>query len=620
MSSLVRIAVLVALLCALVYANALYNGFVYDDWDLVVHNRWLREGPITEAFTRGFWASSRGGSFYYRPVVSLSYRLDQAIWGVRPFGYHLTNILLHAATSILVLILASRWLSSLRAAAAAAALFAVHPVHTQSVTWIAGRTDLLATVFLLMALALIHRGVGPAGTRAPRSGPPPPPSPTLLAAGLLFLALALLSKEMAVTFPALLALHAWFVTREGGFASRRSRMRPWLPPLAASAIVVAAWLLLRMAVVGSAAGFADDPHAWWHPAEGSASRLMAIPLIAAFYIGRILLPLWLGFESGIEPAGGLLRPMSWIAAAGVALTILFAYRMRRRQPAVPFGIAWALVALLPVLNIFPIFESAMEHFAYLPSVGLILAATAAGAALIRMPEVKVAALVILVVLLGGRTMARNGDWRDEESFWRITTRDTPSARAWNNLGLHLRERGDLEGASEALGEVLRLRPDLASSHSNLGVLDAAAGRRTLAIRRFNEALAIDPVNADALYNLALVLESNELGERYGTGFPADEALAAYRRLLEAHPGHAEGWTNIGVLHEVLGRHDEASAAWERAIAAAPTLPEPRLFLADALWDRGERGRAAKLYARYLELETREGPDPVRARERTGPSL
>ena len=149
-----RSFILVALLCIVAYANALPGGFVYDDFDLIVNNAWLSEGSLLEAFRQGYWETSRGGSFYYRPMISLSYKLDHAVWGKDPFGYHLRNLGLHLVTSLMVLVLATRWLSSWGAGLAAAAIFAVHPVHTQSVTWIAGRTDLLAAFFFLAATSI----------------------------------------------------------------------------------------------------------------------------------------------------------------------------------------------------------------------------------------------------------------------------------------------------------------------------------------------------------------------------------------------------------------------------------------------------------------------------------
>lgn len=775
-STLPRLAVLVLLIVGAVYANALLCGFVYDDWDLVVRNPWLREGRLAEAFRSGYWESSRGGSFYYRPVVSISYWVDHALWGTSPFGYHLRNVALHAASSVLVLLLAARWLSSRPAALAVAALFAVHPVHTQSVTWIAGRTDLLAALFCLLALLLFQAGADRL-SRAPRGSTPVDGSPhsharagpatetldegsttsmeaptrrpagaqdtsetlhdggatsiepasgtardvlperlvrdpfapirtrlaahLLITAGLAAVALALLSKEMAVTFPALLLLHALLVSRAGdasllgasasaavgherqgarttsaagteaagravveregeapggaeasrhaaaaprpagaggwnaggghepgagaaagwglpdayGGGSLIERLKPWTLPLAGSIVLVLGWLWLRTAVVGTAVGYADDPHAWWHPADGTRSRLLAVPLIIAFYLRRLIFPLRLGFESGIQPVRDAADLALWSTAAGTALLGFLAWRLRGRRPAASFGILWLLISLLPVLNILPVFESAMEHFAYLPSVGFTVAAVAIGRGLVRRPDPRVALCVGLAVVLGVRTMARNGDWKDEETFWRITVRDTPSARAWNNLGLHLRDAGDLEGASEALEKVREIRPDLASSWSNLGAVEAARGRRAEALRLFHEALAVDPAHRDSLYNLALVLETNALGERYGAGSSPGEAVATYRRLLAAHPDHAEGWTNLGVLLERLARPAEAAQAFESAIRAAPDLAEPHLFLADLLWERGERARAADLYRRYLEIGGA-GEDAARALARS----
>jgi len=432
-------------------------------------------------------------------------------------------------------------------------------------------------------------------------------------AGLASVALALLSKEMAATFPALLLLHIFIMRGE----TDAPRWRSWALPLAGSILLVGGWLLLRATIVGVPIGFADDPHAWWHPADGTSARLLAVPLILSFYLRRLVFPLSLGFESGLEPLHDVADPALWSGVAGIALLAGLAFRFRRRQPSVTFGILWLLISLLPVLNILPVFEPAMEHFAYLPSVGFAVAAVAVGRAIVRKPEARVALCVGLIILLGVRTMIRNGDWKDEETFWRITVRDTPSARAWNNLGLRLREKGDLEGAAEALEEVRRLRPDLPSSHANLGVVEAARGRRSEAIRLFHEALSVDPAHRDSLYNLALTLETDALGERYGQGFPADETLAAYRSLLAAHPDHAEGWTNLGVLFERLGRPAEAREAFEAAIRSAPALAEPHLFLADLLWTGGHREKAADLYRRYLELAPGGEGAPI-ARSRATP--
>jgi tetratricopeptide (TPR) repeat protein len=600
-----RRALLIAALCLGAYANALPNGFVYDDWDLVVRNVRLREGGVLDAVRGGYWEGSRGGSFYYRPVVSLSFLVDHRIWGERPLGYHLTNVLLHTACSLLVLALATVWLRSPGAGLAAAALFAVHPVHTQSVAWIAGRTDVLAALFFLAALALHHR--------AERAAAASRPGALGLRAGAhAATGLALLSKEMAVTFPAALALHGALVGGRRGPEDRR-----WRIAAAGSAALVAAYLGVRVAVVGTAAGYADDPHAWWQSADGTASRLLAVPRILAFYAERLFFPWRLAFESGIrpEPAPSVLQialPLAALAAAAAASLIL-----RRREPAALFGAAWFAATILPVANVFPFFESAMEHFAYIPSAGALVAAVAAGRAVLKRPRARAAAAAAAVLLLGARTADRNLDGRDEETVWRVTVRDSPSARAYNNLGLRLLDAGRLQEARAAFQSAVDHEPDLPLSWSNLGVAAASQGRIAEAAALFRRALSIDPRHPDALFNLAMTLERNERGERYGPGYPAEKALAVYGDLLAVHPGHAEGWTNMGVLLERLGRLPEAAAAYERAVAAGPALPEPHAFLASFLWVRGERGRAAALYRRYLALAP-DGEYATEARARAAP--
>jgi Flp pilus assembly protein TadD len=622
-----RSIILVALLCLVAYANALGDGFVYDDFDLIVNNDWLGEGSLLEAFRLGYWETSRGGSFYYRPMVSLSYKLDHAIWSKEPFGYHLFNLGLHLVTSLIVLALASRWLSSRGAGLAAASIFAVHPIHTQSVTWIAGRTDLLAAFFFLAALLLQQLAFDAAvpGLKArsdsslrPDSRKPALPN-FLQGLSLAALAGALLSKEMAVTYPAILALHAWYMTRCLA-GSTHHKTEPffarWWRPLGAATAVVGATLVLRLGVVGHLAGFADDPHAWWVSADGLASRVMAIPEIVVFYLRRMIVPVWIAFESGIRPVTSVLEPAMIVSLGGLAALCLLGFRLRRRDPAVPFGILFFAVTLLPVMNIFPIFESAMEHFAYLPSVGIVVAMTALGRSMISHPGARITAACVVVLLLGGRTVLRNQDWKDEETFWKVTVQDSPSARAYNNLGLHLWQEGRLDEAEAALQSVLNLKPELPSSHSNLGVVLSGQGRSEEAVRLFNNTLLLDPVNADALFNLALARELNPSGRRYGQGFPAAEAIATYKRLVQAHPDHAEGWLNLGVIYEEIKQPDEAILAYENCSRAAPSYSSPVLYKADLLWARGDRRLAATAYRRYLQLVPA-GEGAPRAQARSG---
>ncbi len=626
MTPSVRSSFLIIGLCFLVYANALPNGFVYDDWDLIVNNPWSREGPLLEAFRFGYWETTRGGSSYYRPVVTLSYRLGYRLWRENPFGYHLENIFLHALASLLTLSLATRWLASSEAGLAAAALFAVHPVHTQSVAWIAGRTDLLAAVLFLVALWLQQAAVD--RLHGSPSGGGRGAGWAALLASLPALALALLSKEMAITYVPALCLHALLLAhrhRGGrgrsdgrmGFAPEATPPRGWLLPLGLSVVVTGGYLGARLLLLGSLTGYLDDPHSWWVASDGTASRLMAVPLILAFYLRRVLYPWWLGFESGITPVRDATDAGLWASLVGLAVLVFLVHRFRHRDPALPFGVAWFLLTLLPVANILPLFESAMEHFAYLPSVGLVVASVAFGRALLKGRAARITACCFVAGLLGARTVARNPDWKSEETFWRVTTRDTPSARAFNNLGLHLHEAGRLEEAAETLARVRALEPNLPSSHSNLGVALAAQGRRAEALSLFEQALQMNPLHAESLFNLAMLLETNEAGERYGPGFHAQRAIEAYGDLLEAHPDHAEGWTNLGVLHERLNQPHEAARAFERAIEADPALPQPHAFLASMLWSRNERERAVTLYRRYLEIAP-EGEHAAEARSRMRP--
>ncbi|RMF85839.1 MAG: phospholipid carrier-dependent glycosyltransferase, partial [Nitrospinota bacterium] len=343
---------LIILLSCLNYLNALSGPFLWDDRPLILENAFLRTPqPLYTAFTTDYWsfASTRKTSGYYRPLLLLSYRLDTFFWGFRPFGFHLTNLLLHTLNAVLVYWLACHLLPSARSAWLAALFFAAHPIHTESVSWISGRTDLIVTLFLLAAFLSflsLQRGQGR--------------GKGLFLSLLLFcFALALLAKENALVFPLLLLGYRWF------FPSQEKRYTLGYA-VGGSVTLIILYLGLRFALVGSPVLAASN--------VPFTIRLLTAPKLFVIYLKLLLLPVGLHIQRDIllTPLSHLFTLEALLYLLLTLLVLLAACVLRKRFPLAVFAFFWIGVTLLPVLNLLPLRQVLAERFLYLPSVGFSL--------------------------------------------------------------------------------------------------------------------------------------------------------------------------------------------------------------------------------------------------------
>jgi 4-amino-4-deoxy-L-arabinose transferase-like glycosyltransferase len=320
----------VALAALLVYVGTLAYDFVWDDLILIrdrLHMYSLANLArllFSDLFSHGEW----GESFFYRPLVVLSFFVDLELWGLRPIGFHLTNVLAHVLASVCVARLATRVTASGIAGVTAGLLFAVHPVHTESVAFVSGRTDVLATLFVLVAV-LAYARWRDSGTRS---------------AGVVSVAafgLALLSKEVAVVVPLLLALYDLVVLddvrRAGAWARGLLRYVPY-------GVVLTAYLVLRKAVLPA---FVDPRAVPW--ADG-ATRVLTTLKMAAWYAWLVVLPYPtnLYYEVGLDTVPPQL--VWWLAVAALGTMLALTAWAVRRWPAVGFGAAWFWIGLIPVLG------------------------------------------------------------------------------------------------------------------------------------------------------------------------------------------------------------------------------------------------------------------------------
>ncbi len=601
-------------LAVLAFAPTLENDFVYDDVLHVTQNPLITSlGKIPTLLTTGYFAGysltldptnrPRGGVLY-RPLVTISFALNYAMGGLRPIGYHVVNILLHAGVSLAVYALGCRLLLTRGGATVAAALFAVHPLHTEAVAGIVGRADLLMALGVLLALHGYLRG-----GRAGRLG------------SLAAFALGLLSKEQAVMLPPLLVLADLHARMQSSRSPRWAALvRGSLIRLSPYVGILGVYLSLRIWVVGKlvlragvlAASFLDNPlvHA---PSE---TRVLTALAVGGRYLMLCLWPFPLSPDysyNQIPLATSLFDGRVLLAALLWGSLIALGVRSGMRgSSAAGFFVLFTLVTFFPVSNLlFPITTIMGERLFYLPSVGLSWLAglgwQIARAWTDRPPIWHTAwgILAVLLLIFTVQTVSYGQIWRDDLTLFSHAVQVAPqSARTHYLLGLHattpeasLREFEEavriypefparhadfnvnlgarllqaerIEDAITALDRAVTLAPRMKGAHYNLGLAYAKQGRWMEAEARYRQALALDRGQASYHNSLSFVLRRQARNQ---------DALAEAEEAIRLNPTFAEAHYNRARALEALGRVWEAVAASERALALEPNLPVARQLL------------------------------------------
>jgi tetratricopeptide (TPR) repeat protein len=569
----------VAAAALVVYLNALGGAFVWDDLYLIVNNPGIKSwAGAPRLFVSDLF--SHVASNYFRPLQALSYLVDYQVWGLNAFGYHLTSVLLHALAALLVFRLGARLLGDPYAAAIGALLFAVHPVHTEAVAYVAGRSDPLAAVFVLASLVLLLRSAAPFDRWH-------------LASALAFGG-ALLARETAIAAPLLIGLVDRFRPAPPARAGTAARYGPY-------GLVLAAYGLLRQAAVGGAGA---------EPATAVLAlgwRVLTTMKVVVQYLALLVVPHDLHMERLVVPATSIADPAALGATACVAALVAVAVAPRGAAWPLACGVAWFLLALLPVSNVVPLATFMAEHWLYVPSIGLFLAA---GWGLARLAQrgwrqPVATAVVIALAAYGGRTLRRNADWRDPLALYQATVAAAPhSVRAWTNLGYAHQDRGDLAQARAAYDEALRRQPAAADVIQNLGVLDAEHGRAAAAQAAYARAIALDAGLADP---------HNNLGNLYRAQGQLDAAVREFEQALALNPTHVAAHNNLALTYAALGRADEALRLLETALRIDPDSAVTHSNLGNFYFHRDDLGRAAQEYAAALRLN----PDYAEAHNNLG---
>ena len=575
-------AVPVLLLATLVAASlgvSLRGGFVWDDGPLIVDNRRVQDpAEMGKILTDSFWETGdRHDRFrsFFRPLVSLSYAADHALWGLDPVGFHLTNLLLHFVCCLLVYRIALGERLPSWAALAGAGLFAVHPVHVESVAWISGRTDLLCGLFFLAAFAA-HR-------RAEGSGPASP----VRVLSLSLYALALFSKEMAATLPVLVFADRW-IARRGEPDRFRGAWRACWPYL----VVLAAYLVARQWVLG-----APGPGLF---SLSAASWAATAVFVFARYTILLLLPVGLDAHYPYSPLESLADPLFLVSGAILVVAAAAGLLLWRRSPRAAFWLLWIFLGLTPVLTLGRFGDVLMaDRFLYIPSAGLALS-VALAAAWLRRGAIPAAAWkavacagLVAGLLLAGASWRRSLVWRDDLTLFRDMARTSPeSALVRNNLGLALYHRGEFAGAVAEFRLATRLGDRYALAHNNLAAALERNGALEEALVEYRRALEIAPGLFEASANVGNLMV--RLGHR-------GEGLALLRWVVDEHPRSAPALYALASALDFAGRSPEAMPYLERARAADEDHAQTWYLLGKIHHEGGRDEEAVRCLRRFLEL-------------------
>jgi protein O-mannosyl-transferase len=600
------IAAALAAFTLVAFSRVLNNGFVnWDDGAYITENGHVQSGLSPESVAWAWQTSSCGN---WHPLTWISLEADAQLFGVLPWGFHLTNVLVHAANALLLFHILERMTGARWPSALAAALLALHPLHVESVAWATERKDVLSAFLGLLTILAYLRYV-----EVRTSG--------RYLSMLAMYALGLTAKPMLVTLPfLLLLLDYWPLCRFGsaalppGIAQSRGRVKKSLEDRRASL----GRLTWEKAPLFFVAGASSIVTFYVQHAGGSVVDFEPLPfekrlanaLIA--YVGYLRHAIWpldlAGFYSHFKPE--LLSAAPLASATVLVAASCLAFALRRRFPYLLVGWCWYLGTLVPVIGLIQVGGQAMaDRYTYLPLMGIYIAFAWGMSDLVmwlRVPRALagfVAATVLAIC--AGLTFVQVGYWRDTPTLWRRALTVTENNEVANyNYGLYLAHQNQLSDAKRFFGEAVRIAPHWEAAQNNLGLVLNELREPEEAIPHLIAALQLNPQDADAHNNLGTSLF--RVGKQ-------EQAIAAFRAALKISPRHRRAHYNLGVALTERYEFSGAAAALMQAVEIDPAYPMVRLALANVFIHEGKFDQAEVSLLDAVRLK----PDFADAYDRLG---
>lgn len=543
---------LLASITLLVYSDSFNNGFIWDDHSFIEENpaiKTLNIESIKSFFTNcdTTAASKWLTTDVWRPLTIASFAMDYRFWGLAARFYHVENTIIHIANAVLVYIMVFLILSNGFAAFAASLIFAIHPVQTEAVTWVSGRSNVLFLFFFLSSF-IFHIRRKDAGMI------------TNYGIALIFFALALLSKEMAIVLPLVLILYDMHYSDKKGLKYYIKHYSPFF-------LIALFYLMARYSVLGKI----SQKDAWWGGSMGSNFLTMLKAL--AGYVRLLILPFNLRVGYVVDVSKSLFDPDTLLAAIILSVLAVLYFSFRRKKE-FSFFMLWFFVCLIPVYNIVPFKAIMAERFLYLPSIGYAallgimfanrrerFGANSAGRAVVTI------IFIALAVFYGALTIARNMEWRNELVFCRKEVARSPdNAKFHYNLGLAYVSEAEKDPACgqtarsyyalaiKEFHEGIRLSPKFVEGYINLANVYNRVGLYDIAIGNFKKSIGIKE-DYRAYNNMAVAYYEKGDYER---------ARKNCILALQLEPDHVNAIVNLGNAYFMKREYGKALRAWEYA--------------------------------------------------------
>jgi Flp pilus assembly protein TadD len=592
----ILVSLLLSLATFLVFSPALRNDFVnFDDPDYVTANPHVKTGLKWDNVV---WAFNGGHASNWHPLTWLSHMFDCQFFNQRAALHHLENIGWHIANTVLLFLLLNRLTRGFWRSALVAALFALHPLHVESVAWVAERKDLLSTFFLLLTLwAYALYGERKSQTSPLKQTRFTPLNSPIVCYGLALLCyvLGLLSKPMLVTAPfLLLLLDYWPLRRFNSAGEFRARAQTLIADKAPFLLLAAASSVTTFLVQ-------KNSGAVWAITDLTLSARIENALVAyPRYLAKLVWPAKL---SVFYPHPGR-WPLTMVLLAGALLLAIsvLAYASRRRAPFVLVGWCWFLGTLVPVIGLVQVgWQSMADRYTYIPYIGLFIVLAWGIDEITRSWRTRAVPLVVAasaaLLAFAAITVQQLAHWKSSETLFRHSLRVTHHNYVANhNLAIALMFDGRLDEALEHFKEALRLRPKSADSWNGIGEVLLRQGRLDDAMQFFHRAVEFQADFAVARNNLGVALTRKGL---------VKEAAAEFQEAVKAKPDYARAHNNLGMALQSQGRLDEAIPELQQSVQLAPEDPEAHNNLGMALGRKGRVDEAIVQLERALALNPKD---------------
>ena len=624
-----------------IYANSLNNEFVFDDESVIVGYTPLQElSSIPKFFTaeEGF---HKVIGMYYRPIVSTTYALDYAIWGLKPSGFHLTNVIIHTIASLILFLILMKLFGDYEYGQISSFLgtliFAVHPIHTEAVSWVSGRTDSLATLFIFLSFLFYIKY---------RDGE----NNKYLLISLFAYLLALLSKEMAVTLPVIIILFD-FIYRKKDFKWIKKNILSYVY----FAVLTILFILARFYVLRDVV---DRTNYFYFHGKDSMTVFYSMIQTIPVYFRLLFVPINLLYHyNGVIPDSSSFTDMRALFSLIFLVILIFvAVITYKKQNVISFSISFFLISLFPVMNIVPTMNFMAERFLYITSflVSLLIAYYFSVYLNNKNKNIIISISVIVILLFGYLTFQRNFDWKTNETLYStaegidgnvllvnagnifankqnyaeaekrykraIEIRDN-SVLAHHNLGLIYLIRGSLDSAEIQIKKGLAIDSLAPDGYLQLSNIYQQQGRIREAISMLEKLQTFSPDyrnSADLLASMRMQFNGNQSGpddgKSYNPAFLENRSLQYYRsqkyeeaikdleELIKINPGLRSGYyNNIALCYEGLKQTAKAKELYQKAFDADKKNVNSIAGLANIYLQENNIKEALKYYNLVIQM-------------------